>query len=56
MAVPEPDPPIAAVPVDIRPWAAATLTGEGGSWLGLEAASEAARQAAAIRPGPGHGC
>jgi hypothetical protein len=48
MAVPEPDPPIAAVPVDIRPWPAATLTGEGGSWLGIEAASAAARQAVAI--------
>jgi hypothetical protein len=60
MAVPELDPPIAAVPVDIRPWAAATLTGEGGSWLGLEAASEGGTvsclrsrpQASSSRSGP----
>ena len=47
MAIPEPDPRLAAVAVDIRPWVAAALT-EGSGWLGIEAATEAARQAVAV--------
>ena len=47
MAVPEPDPLIEAVPVDIRPWLAATLAEGGDGWLGSARVTEAARLAVA---------
>ena len=47
MAVPEPDPLIEAVPVDIRSWLAATLAEGYGGWLGSARVTEAARLAVA---------
>ena len=47
MAVPEPDPLIEAVPVDIRPWLAAVLAAGGDGWLGSARVTEAARLAVA---------